>query len=294
LGRGEFSYFSLRTLRTPQGGIEKNLCGEKVFVKVTTSVLQKMRQEGERITMLTCTDASFAALLDAAGVDTFLVGDSLGMTIQGHDSTLPVTMDDMIYHTRIVARGADRALVIGDMPFGSYQQSPQKAFENAARLMSAGAQMVKLEGGEVMAETVAFLSARGIPVCGHIGLTPQSVHAIGGYKVQGKTDDSAQQLIHAGKALQNAGASLMVVELVPAGVGKALTEALAIPVMGIGAGPHCSGQILNLYDMLDIYPGKKPRFVKNFIDGSASIRAAIERFVAEVNAGSFPGPEHSF
>lgn len=263
-------------------------------MKVTTSVLQKMRQEGDRVTMLTCTDASFAALLDAAGVDTFLVGDSLGMTIQGHDSTLPVTMDDMVYHTRIVARGANRALVIGDMPFGSYQQSPQKAFENAARLMSAGAQMVKLEGGEVMAETVAFLSARGIPVCGHIGLTPQSVHAIGGYKVQGRTDDSAQQLIHAGKALQDAGASLMVAELVPAAVGKALTEALAIPVMGIGAGPHCSGQILNLYDMLDIYPGKKPRFVKNFMDGSASIRAAIERFVTEVKAGTFPGPEHSF
>jgi 3-methyl-2-oxobutanoate hydroxymethyltransferase len=263
-------------------------------MRVTTSVLQKMRQEGDRITMLTCTDASFAALLDAAGVDTFLVGDSLGMTIQGHDSTLPVTIDDMVYHTRIVARGTKRALVIGDLPFGSYQQSPQNAFGNAARLMSAGAQMVKLEGGEVMAETIEFLSARGIPVCGHVGLTPQSVHALGGYKVQGKTDDSAQQLIHAGKALQDAGASLMVVELVPAGVGKTLTETLSIPVMGIGAGPHCSGQILNVYDMLDIYPGKKPRFVKNFMDGSASIRAAIERFVAEVKAGIFPGPEHSF
>jgi 3-methyl-2-oxobutanoate hydroxymethyltransferase len=262
--------------------------------RVTTGVLQKMRQEGDRITMLTCTDASFAALLDAAGVDTFLVGDSLGMTIQGHDSTLPVTIDDMVYHTRIVARGTKRALVIGDLPFGSYQESPQKAFETAARLMSAGAHMVKLEGGEVMAETVAFLSTRGIPVCGHVGLTPQSVHAIGGYKVQGKTDDSAQQLIHAGKALQDAGASLMVVELVPAGVGKTLTEALTIPVIGIGAGPHCAGQILNLYDMLDIYPGKKPRFVKNFMDGSASIRAAIESFVADVKAGTFPGPEHSF
>jgi len=263
-------------------------------MRVTTSVLQKMRQEADRITMLTCTDASFAALLDAAGVDTFLVGDSLGMTIQGHDSTLPVSMGDMIYHTRIVARGANRALVIGDMPFGSYQQSPEKAFENAAKLMSAGAQMVKLEGGEVMAETVAFLSSRGIPVCGHVGLTPQSVHAIGGYRVQGKTDDSAEKLIRAGKTLQEAGASLMVVELVPAGVGKALTDALAIPVMGIGAGPHCSGQILNLYDMLDIYPGRKPRFVRNFMDGSSSIRAAIERFVAEVKSGAFPGPEHSF
>ena len=262
--------------------------------RVTTGVLQKMRQEGDRITMLTCTDASFAALLDAAGVDTFLVGDSLGMTIQGHDSTLPVTIDDMVYHTRIVARGTKRALVIGDLPFGSYQQSPQKAFETAARLMSAGAHMVKLEGGEVMAETVAFLSTRGIPVCGHVGLTPQSVHAIGGYKVQGKTDDSAQQLIHAGKALQDAGASLMVVELVPAGVGKTLTEALTIPVIGIGAGPHCAGQILNLYDMLDIYPGKKAKFVKNYMRLAGTVQGAAELYVKEVKAKTFPGPEHSF
>lgn len=263
-------------------------------MKVTTSTLQKMVQEGDRITMLTCTDASFAALLDAAGVDTFLVGDSLGMVIQGHDSTLPVSMEDMIYHTRCVARKAQRALVIGDMPFGSYQKSPEQAFENAARLMSAGAQMIKLEGGEIMAETVAFLVLRGIPVCGHIGLTPQSVHTLGGYRVQGKSEDAAQALIRAGKALQEAGASLMVVELVPAPVGKALSEALQIPVMGIGAGPHCDGQILNLYDMLDIYPGRKPRFVKNFMAGADSIRAAIEAYVREVKAGTFPAPEHCF
>ena len=263
-------------------------------MKVTTSTLQKMRQDNDRITMLTCTDASFAALLDAAGVDIFLVGDSLAMTVQGHDSTLPVTMDEMVYHTRIVARRTQRALVLGDMPFGSYQQSPEKAYENAARLMSAGAHMVKLEGGRIMAPQIEFLAGRGIPVCGHIGLTPQSVHAIGGWKVQGKTDEAAQELVAAGRALQDAGASLMVVELVPAAVGKALTDALAIPVIGIGAGVHCSGQILNLYDMLDIYPGKKPRFVKNFMAGAISIAGAVEAFVKEVKAGTYPGAEHSF
>lgn len=264
------------------------------MAKVTTSTLQKMRDEKDAITMLTCTDASFAALLDAAGIDVFLIGDSLGMVVQGHDSTLPVTMDDMVYHTRCVARTTQRALVLGDLPFGSYQQSPQQAFENSARLMSAGAHMVKLEGGEVMAETVDFLVSRGIPVCGHIGLTPQSVHALGGFKVQGKTDDAARALVNAGKALQQAGASLMVLELVPAEVGKQVTASLDIPVMGIGAGPHCSGQILNLYDMLDIYQGRKPRFVKNFMQGADSISAAVSTYVNEVKAGTFPGPEHSF
>jgi 3-methyl-2-oxobutanoate hydroxymethyltransferase len=264
------------------------------MAKVTTGTLQKMLQEHDAITMLTCTDASFAGLLDAAGIDIFLIGDSLGMVVQGHDSTLPVTMDDMVYHTRCVARTTQRAMVLGDLPFGSYQQSPQQAFENAARLMSAGAHMVKLEGGEVMAETVEFLVSRGIPVCGHIGLTPQSVHALGGFKVQGKTDDAARDLVSAGKALQQAGASLMVLELVPAEVGKQVTEVLDIPVIGIGAGPHCSGQILNLYDMLDIYQGRKPRFVKNFMQGADSISTAVGNYVKEVKAGTFPGPEHSF
>ena len=253
-----------------------------------------MRQEHDAITMLTCTDASFAGLLDAAGIDIFLIGDSLGMVVQGHDSTLPVTMEDMIYHTRCVARSTQRALVLGDLPFGSYQQSPQQAFANAARLMSAGAHMVKLEGGEIMAETVQFLVSRGIPVCGHIGLTPQSVHALGGFKVQGKTDDAASELVKAGKALEQAGANLMVLELVPAEVGRQVTDALNIPVIGIGAGPHCSGQILNLYDMLDIYQGRKPRFVKNFMQGAESIPAAIGNYVKEVKAGSFPGPKHCF
>jgi 3-methyl-2-oxobutanoate hydroxymethyltransferase len=253
-----------------------------------------MLQEHDPITMLTCTDASFAALLDAAEVDIFLIGDSLGMVVQGHDSTLPVTMDDMVYHTQCVARKTNRALVLGDLPFGSYQQSPQQAFANAARLMSAGAHMVKLEGGEIMAQTVEFLVNRGIPVCGHIGLTPQSVHALGGFKVQGKSDDAAQALVKAGKSLQDAGASMMVIELVPVDVGKSVTAALDIPTIGIGAGPHCSGQILNLYDMLDIYQGRKPRFVKNFMNGADSIATAVANYVKEVKAGSFPGPEHSF
>jgi len=253
-----------------------------------------MHLENDPITMLTCTDASFAELLDVAGIDIFLIGDSLGMVIQGHDSTLPVTMDDMAYHTRCVARKTSRALVLGDLPFGSYQQSPQQAFENAARLMSAGAHMVKLEGGAVMAETVEFIVSRGIPVCGHIGLTPQSVHALGGFKVQGKSDDAAQSLIQAGKSLQDAGACLLVIELVPADVGKAVTAALDIPTIGIGAGPHCSGQILNLYDMLDIYQGRKPRFVKNFMSGADSIPTAISNYIKEVKAGTFPGSEHSF
>jgi len=253
-----------------------------------------MLQEHDPITMLTCTDASFAALLDAAEVDVFLIGDSLGMVVQGHDSTLPVTMDDMVYHTQCVARKTNRALVLGDLPFGSYQRSPQQAFGNAARLMSAGAHMVKLEGGEIMAPTVEFLVSRGIPVCGHIGLTPQSVHALGGFKVQGKSDDAAEALVKSGKSLRDAGASMMVIELVPAGVGKSVSAALDIPTMGIGAGPHCSGQILNLYDMLDIYQGRKPRFVKNFMNGADSISTAVANYVKEVKAGSFPGPEHSF
>jgi 3-methyl-2-oxobutanoate hydroxymethyltransferase len=264
------------------------------MAKVTTSTLQKMKQEGDAITMLTCTDSSFAALLDAAGIDIFLIGDSLGMVVQGHDSTLPVTLDDMAYHTRCVASTTQRAMVLGDLTFGSYQQSPQQAFGSAAQLMSAGAHMVKLEGGEVMAPTVEFLVSRGIPVCGHIGLTPQSVHALGGFKVQGKTDDTAAELVKAGLALQNAGASAIVVELVPTEVGRQVTDALDIPTIGIGAGPHCGGQILNLYDMLDIYQGRKPRFVKNFMQGADSIIGAVENYVKEVKAGTFPAAEHCF
>jgi 3-methyl-2-oxobutanoate hydroxymethyltransferase len=205
-----------------------------------------------------------------------------------------VTMEDMVYHTRCAAKGASRALILGDLPFGSYQRSPEQAFDNAAELMAAGAHMVKLEGGEIMAETVKFIVDRGIPVCGHIGLTPQSVHALGGFKVQGKTEDAAESLVRSAKALEAAGASLLVLELVPNEVGRRVTESLTIPTIGIGAGPDCSGQILNLYDMLDIYQGRKPKFVKNFMNGSPSIIEAVKKYVEEVKSGAFPASEHCF
>lgn len=263
-------------------------------MRITTANLQKMREENQRMTMLSCYDASFAGLCETAGVEIFLVGDSLGMVMQGHDSTLPVSMEDMLYHTRCVVRGSQRALVVGDLPFGSYQQSPQQAFGNAARLMAAGAGVVKLEGGAIMAETVAFLVARGIPVMGHLGLTPQSVHTLGGYRVQGKTDAAAQRILDDARLLQDAGAAALVLECVPVGVGRRITEALRIPTIGIGAGPHCSGQVLILHDMLDIYPGKKAKFVKNYMSGSASVQEAVGRFVKEVKDGSFPTPEYCF
>ena len=263
-------------------------------MRTTLTTLGKMMQDGDKITMLTCYDASFAAVLDAAGVDTLLIGDSLGMVLQGHDSTLPVTLTDVAYHTACVARGAKRALIIADMPFGTFQVSPRHAFENAAQLMAAGAQMVKIEGGETMAETIAFLTARGVPVCGHLGLTPQSVHTLGGYRIQGKTDTQAQQLIAEAKMLQEAGAGMLVLELIPAALARAVTAALRIPTIGIGAGVDCSGQVLVLHDMLDIYPGKKAKFVKNFLHGAGSVQGAIEAFVREVKAKTFPAAEHSY
>jgi len=262
--------------------------------RVTVATLQKLRDTGERSTMIACYDASFAALVDQCGVDMILVGDSLGMVVQGHDSTLPVTMDDAIYHTRCVARTAKRAMVVGDLPFASYQVSPQQGYENAARLMAAGATLVKLEGEAVMAPAVEFIVARGIPVMGHLGLTPQSVHQLGGYRVQGKSEDAAKRLVEDAKLLAQAGAVALVLECVPSRVGRDITSALSIPTIGIGGGPNCSGQILNLYDMLDVYPGKKARFVKNFMAGAGSIQEAVGNFVKEVKAGTFPAPEHCF
>ena len=253
-----------------------------------------MAVEGQKIAMLTCYDASFAALMDEAGVDVLLVGDSLGMVIQGEDSTLPVTMEQMEYHTRIVARGAKKALVLADMPFGSYQESPQQAFRNAARLMAAGAHMVKLEGGATMLEATRFLVKHGIPVCAHIGLTPQSVNALGGYKVQGKTDAQAQQLKADALALQEAGAAMVLMEMVPAKLAAEITQSLSVPTIGIGAGVGTSGQVLVVYDMLSVYPGKKARFVKNFMAGAGSIQGAIEAYVTAVKNQSFPADEHSF
>jgi 3-methyl-2-oxobutanoate hydroxymethyltransferase len=253
-----------------------------------------MRDKGEKIAMLTCYDASFATLLETNGVDVLLVGDSLGMVIQGRESTLPVTIEQMAYHTSCVASGAQQAFIIVDMPFGTSQISPRETFAYAVQLMTAGAHMVKLEGGTEMAETVQFLTSRGIPVCGHIGLTPQSVHQLGGYRVQGKGDVAAQKLIKDALALQQAGAGMIVLEAIPAALGAGVTAQLNIPTIGIGAGVNCSGQVLVVYDMLGIYPGKKARFVKDFMVGADSIGQAIANYVTEVKAGDFPTPEHSF
>jgi len=255
---------------------------------------RQMRERREKIAMLTCYDASFAALCDEAGVEILLVGDSLGMVIQGHDSTLPVAIAEMAYHVRCVARGSKRALVLGDLPFGSYQRSREQAYTSAARLMAAGAQAVKLEGGRPMLDTVRFLVERGVPVCGHVGLTPQSVHQLGGYRVQGKGDDGAQRVLDDARAVEEAGAAMMVLEAIPAVLAKQVTESLSIPTIGIGAGVDCSGQVVVLYDMLDVYPGRKARFVKNFMTGGRDAKAAVRRYVEEVKAGTFPGPEHAF
>ena len=263
-------------------------------MRITLSTLQKMAQEGNRIAMLTCYDASFAAVLEAAGVDSLLIGDSLGNVLQGHESTLPVSLRDMVYHTGCVARGSKRAFIIGDMPFGTFQVSPEETLRNAAELMAAGAHMVKIEGGRPMLETIEFLTDRGIPVCGHLGLTPQSVHQLGGYRVQGKGETEAQRLLREAKQVEQAGAGMLVLEAIPAALAHEVTKALTIPTIGIGAGVDCSGQVLVLHDMLDVYPGKKAKFVKNYMRPAGSIQGAVELYVKEVKARTFPGPEHSF
>ncbi|CAH1906400.1 3-methyl-2-oxobutanoate hydroxymethyltransferase [Candidatus Nitrotoga sp. HW29] len=263
-------------------------------MRTTLTSLQTLRDKGEKIAVLTCYDASFAALLEAGGVNALLVGDSLGMVLQGHETTLPVTLDEMVYHTACVVRGSKQAFIITDMPFGTFQVSPEKTFENAARLMAAGAQMIKLEGGAAMAETISFLTGRGIPVCAHIGLTPQSVHQMGGYRVQGKNDADAQRLLQDAVIVEQAGAGLMVLEAMPALLAAEITANVSIPTIGIGAGAACSGQVLVLHDMLDIYPGKKARFVKNYMQGAQGITDGVMRYVTEVKSGAFPGVEHSF
>jgi 3-methyl-2-oxobutanoate hydroxymethyltransferase len=263
-------------------------------MRVTIPQLQERARAGEKLAMLTCYDASFAGLCEAAGVDILLIGDSLGMVIQGHDSTLAVTVEQTEYHVHCVARGCTKPMIIADMPFGSFQASKEQAFGNAARLMAAGAQMVKLEGGAVMVETTRFLVERAVPVCAHIGLTPQSVHAFGGYKVQGKTDAAADKLVEDAKALEAAGAAIVLMEAMPAAVAKRVSEALHVPTIGIGAGLDVSGQVLVLHDMLDVYQGRKARFVKNFMEGAPSVKAAVEAYVKAVKAKTFPGPEHSF
>ena len=263
-------------------------------MRITLNTLQKMAQEGNRIAMLTCYDASFAAVLEDAGVDSLLIGDSLGNVLQGHESTLPVTLRDMVYHTGCVARGSKRAFIVADMSFGTFQVSPEETLRNAAELMSAGAHMVKIEGGRPMLDTIEFLTDRGIPVCGHLGLTPQSVHALGGYRVQGRGEDAGQQLLKEAKQLEQAGAGMIVLEAIPAALARDVTGAITVPTIGIGAGPDCSGQVLVLHDMLDVYPGKKAKFVKNYMRPAGSIQGAVELYVKEVKARTFPGPEHSF
>ncbi len=274
--------------------------------RVTGPALQAMRDAGERIAMLTCYDASFAALCDRAGVDVLLVGDSVGMVLQGETSTLPVTLEQMRYHVACTARGLrnvdGRAWLIGDLPFASYHASPAAAYASASVLMQAGAQMIKLEGAGHdngwLVETIAFLVARGVPVCAHLGLTPQSVHQLGGYRVQGRHDADAERLLSDALAAEEAGGSMLVLEMVPTALAARVTAALTIPTIGIGAGPECSGQVLVLHDMLGIYPGRKARFVRDFMardDGTShDIAGALQAYVLAVKDRSFPAAEHGY
>ena len=262
---------------------------------LTLHRLREMHAAGEKIAMLTCYDASFARLLDGAGVDCLLVGDSLGMVLQGQATTVPVTLQQMAYHTECVARGNRTAWIVGDLPFGSYQESPEQAIRSATTLMQAGAHMVKLEGSGWTVETVRFLTERGIPVSAHLGLTPQSVHALGGYRIQGRGDEAARTLKEQARELAGAGAAMLVLELIPRGLGAEVSAALPIPVIGIGAGVGCSGQVLVLHDMPGMIAGKAPRFVRNFMQDSAGIEEAIRRYVAAVTDQSFPNDEqHSY
>jgi len=262
--------------------------------RVTVSTLRRMKQEGDKIAVLTAYDATFATVLDEAGVDVVLVGDSLGMVIQGRETTVPVSVDDMAYHAKAVSRGLQRALLMVDMPFMSYTD-PELALRNAARLMQEGdAQMVKLEGGAPQVETVATLSRHGIPVCAHLGLTPQSIHKLGGYRVQGREQDVAERMRADSLALQNAGADVILLECVPEALARKITDAVEVPVIGIGASSHCDGQVLVLQDILGITPGRIPRFARNFIEGNDSIQSAVSAYVQDVKSGQFPHSEHTF
>lgn len=261
---------------------------------VTLATLQQMKQRGEKIAALTAYDASFAALLDAAGVDVVLVGDSLGMVIQGHDTTVPVTMDQMVYHSAAVARGLSRPFLIADLPFMSYA-SAQLALTNAVRLMQeGGARMVKLESGAGQTETIAYLARHDIAVCAHLGLRPQSVHKTGGFRVQGREEEAARQMLDDALALEAAGADVLLLECIPAGLGERITRAVKVPVIGIGAGASTDGQILVLYDMLGITLGRKPRFVRNFASEGVTPERAIEHYVRAVKSGEYPAQEHCF
>jgi 3-methyl-2-oxobutanoate hydroxymethyltransferase len=263
------------------------------MAKITTATLLKLKQQGEKITMLTAYDASFAKLFADSGVETLLIGDSLGMVLQGQSDTLPVTIEQIAYHTRCVRAGAPQAFVIADMPFMSYATMEQ-TFASVTPLMQAGANMVKMEGGEFLLPTIKALTERGVPVCGHIGLTPQSVHVFGGFKVQGRDDSAAEHILAQALALEAAGAQLLVVECIPAQLAQRISSALRIPVIGIGAGVDTDGQVLVMHDLLGISSGYIPKFSKNFLAETGDIKKAISKYVADVKQGAFPGPEHSF
>jgi 3-methyl-2-oxobutanoate hydroxymethyltransferase len=261
---------------------------------VNVATLQKMKADGEAIACLTAYDASFSMLVDAAGVDLILVGDSLGMVIQGHETTVPVTVADIIYHTKNVARRLTRAFLVADMPFMSYAD-PGQALANSVLLMQeGGAMMIKLEGGDGQLYIVEHLAKHDIPVCAHIGLKPQSVHKIGGFRVQGREPKQAKEMLEGAKRLQDCGADLVLLECVPNEVGEAIRAGIDLPVIGIGAGPHVDGQILVVYDMLDITPGRKPKFVRNFMAGADAPLEALRNYVKAVKDGSYPAPEHCF
>ncbi len=262
--------------------------------KITAPQLTAYKRKGRKIAMLTAYDATFARLFDESGVDMILVGDSLGMVIQGHGNTVPVTLDDVVYHCRAVSRGLSRAHLTGDMPFMTYKTSPEKALESAARLIQEGrAESVKVEGGLELADTIARVVCAGIPVVGHVGLTPQSVHAIGGFKMKGKSGEDRARIIEDARAVADAGAFCLVLESIPLELAQAITSQVAIPTIGIGAGPHCDGQVLVGYDMLGMNEGFAPRFLKKYAELGPAIRSAAECYAAEVRAGVFPADEHS-
>ena len=261
---------------------------------VSLTTLNKMKNEGEAIACITAYDASFAALVDAAGVDLVLVGDSLGMVIQGHETTVPVTVDDIVYHTRTVARGLSKAFLVADMPFMSYSNQDQ-ALENAVRMMQkGGAKMIKLEGGSGQVDIVKHLASHDIPVCAHLGLKPQSVHKIGGFRVQGRNSEAAEKMVEDAVALEQAGADIVLLECIPNDLGEQIATRVSVPVIGIGAGPKVDGQILVLYDILDITAGRKPRFVRNFMEDAGSPLEAVHAYVRAVKDHSYPAPEHCF
>lgn len=261
---------------------------------ITLTTLQSRKQNGEKIAMLTCYDATFAAAANAAGVDILLIGDSLGMVLQGYDSTLPVSVAEMAYHTACVKRGNSEAMILADLPFMA-NASLEQTLLNSAELMRAGAHMIKMEGAGWLAESIRHLVDRGIPVCAHLGLTPQTVNVIGGYKVQGRSEAQARQLRADAIALEQAGAAMLLLECVPSALAVEVTQSVSIPVIGIGAGPGTDGQVLVLHDMLGLsLTGRTPKFVKNFMDGQPSIQAALHAYVQAVKAVTFPALEHEF